>query len=160
MDEWDLCARDLSFPDAIQFTYERDDGLVTSWVDHVLCSIHNSNIVSHVTSVLLGSNLSDHHPIAFTLNVNCSLIDTTSHSFSSSPSLDWDKASKEDLDNYSKLVAQSLPPFPPDVASCCSPNCLSHLSCIDRFADMPFEMCSILHSFSHEVEAQRAGGLE
>ena len=134
----DLCARDLSFPDAIQFTYEQDDGLVigTSWVDHVLCSIHNSNIVSHVTSLLLGSNLSDHHPIAFTLNVDCSLIDTTPHLLSSSPSLDWDKASKEDLDNYSKLVAQSLPPFPPDVAFCCSPNCLSHLSCIDRFADM------------------------
>ena len=83
MDEWNLCAGDLSFPDAIQFTYERDDGLVTSWVDHVLCSIHNSNIVSHVTSGLLGSNLSDHHPIAFTLNIDCSLIDTTSRSFSS-----------------------------------------------------------------------------
>ena len=40
MDEWDLCARDLSYSDTIPFTYERDDGLVTSWIDHVLCSNH------------------------------------------------------------------------------------------------------------------------
>ena len=102
MDEWDLCARDPSYPDTIPFTYERDDGLATSWVDHVLCSNHKSTIVSHVTCVPLDSNLSDHHPIAFTLNVDCSLMNNTSPSpplFSSSLSLDWDKASREDLDN-------------------------------------------------------------
>jgi len=50
MDEWDLCAQDLTFSDSIQFTYERDDGLVRSWVDHILCSIRDSSIVSHMSS--------------------------------------------------------------------------------------------------------------
>ena len=46
----DLYAQDLSLPDMIQFPYERDDGLVTSWVNHVLCSNHNSTIVPHIAS--------------------------------------------------------------------------------------------------------------
>ena len=39
----------------------------------MFCVLFITQIVSHVTSVLLGSNLSDHHPVAFTLNVDCSL---------------------------------------------------------------------------------------
>ena len=35
----------------IQFTYERDDGHVTSWVDHVLCSNRTLTIVSVSVSV-------------------------------------------------------------------------------------------------------------
>jgi len=82
-------------------------------------------IVPQVTRVLLGSNLSDHHPLAFSLNVDCSLVDISPQSPSSSLRLDWDKASREDYTNFSNLVAQSLPPFPPDIACCCSPNCSS-----------------------------------
>ena len=99
MEEWDLCACDLSFSDPIQFTYERDDGLVRSWVDHVLCSNCSLMVVPQVTRVLLGSNLSDHHPLAFSLNVDCSLVDISPQSSSSSLSLDWDKASREDYTN-------------------------------------------------------------
>ena len=43
---------------------------------------------------------------------------------------------------------------------CSSPNSLSQLSFIDHFADMPFEMCSILHPLSRGVKSQMAGGLE
>ena len=62
-------------------------------------------------------------------------MDISPQSSSSSLRLDWDKASRQDYTNFSNLVAQSLPPFPPDIACCCSPNCSLHLSSIDLFAD-------------------------
>ena len=34
----DLSVCDLQFRDKIHYTYERDDGLVRSWIDHILCS--------------------------------------------------------------------------------------------------------------------------
>ena len=48
MSELDLCACDLSFCNSIHYTYERDDGLVRSWIDHVVCTNSFSPLVSDV----------------------------------------------------------------------------------------------------------------
>ena len=42
------------------FTYERDDGLNRSWIDHVLCSQSLSTLFTHVHAVHSGAILSDH----------------------------------------------------------------------------------------------------
>lgn len=76
--------------------------LVRSWVDH---ANHNLTIMSEVTRVLLGSNLCDHHSLAFSLNGDCFLVYIPPQTFSFSLSLDWDKASREDYRNFSNLVA-------------------------------------------------------
>lgn len=33
-----LCSCGLPFQDNVMFTYEHDDGLNRSWIDHILCS--------------------------------------------------------------------------------------------------------------------------
>ena len=33
-----LSVCDLHYRESVKFTYERDDGLVRSWIDHILCS--------------------------------------------------------------------------------------------------------------------------
>ena len=65
-----LIACDLAFHRSIQFTYERDDGAVRSWIDHILCSTSHSHLITHVCLVSSGVTLSDHLPISFDLAVN------------------------------------------------------------------------------------------
>ena len=65
-----LIACDLAFHRCIQFTYERDDGAVRSWIDHILCSTSHSHLITHVCLVSSGVTLSDHLPISFDLAVN------------------------------------------------------------------------------------------
>ena len=71
MSELDLCACNLSFCNSIYYTYERDDGLVRSWIDHVVCTNSFSSLVSDVYRVQLGSNVSDHYPHGFIVKVDC-----------------------------------------------------------------------------------------
>ena len=35
--KFDLSVCDLHYHESVKFTYERDDGLVLSWIDHILC---------------------------------------------------------------------------------------------------------------------------
>ena len=44
----ELVVCDLSYKDDIMFTYERDDGLVRSWIDHIVVSI---SFTPHITNV-------------------------------------------------------------------------------------------------------------
>ena len=44
MSDHGLCSCDLLFRDDVKFTYEYDDGLSRSWIDHVICSQSFSNI--------------------------------------------------------------------------------------------------------------------
>ena len=42
-----------------------------SWIDHVVCTNSFSLLVSDVYRVQLGSNLSDHYPLGFIVQVDC-----------------------------------------------------------------------------------------
>ena len=42
LSEMNMCACDLSFRGLINYTYERDDGLARSWIDHIVCSQSHS----------------------------------------------------------------------------------------------------------------------
>ena len=46
--ELDLSVCDLSFRDKVKFTYERDDGACHSWIDHVLCSLSHSSLITDI----------------------------------------------------------------------------------------------------------------
>ena len=46
MVELNLYSCDLSFPHAVGYTYQHDDGVVRSWLDHILCSQHISILLS------------------------------------------------------------------------------------------------------------------
>ena len=63
MSDHTLCSCDLLFKDDVLFTYERDDGLCRSWIDHVLCSQSFSFTISNVRAVHSGSILSEHFTI-------------------------------------------------------------------------------------------------
>ena len=39
MTDLNVVACDLSHRNSIGFTYERDDGIVRSWIDHIICSL-------------------------------------------------------------------------------------------------------------------------
>ena len=49
----------LHYRESVKFTYEREDGLVRSWIDHILCSqaISESQNVTGVGDCLKGWSL-------------------------------------------------------------------------------------------------------
>ena len=141
MSEVDLLAADLPFRSSIQFTYERDDGLSRSWIDHIICSQSCSTLVIDVSAIHSGCNLSDHSPLYFLLNIECqSLPRANSSAYSPSPShtharICWSKTTPTDVENYCVLLSQHLPTLPTEVTNCSDPNCLSHLPVLDAYAE-------------------------
>ena len=65
-----LSVCDLHYRESVKFTYERDDGLVRSWIDHILCSQAISILVTDIYTLQSGVNLSDHLPLFFKLHIN------------------------------------------------------------------------------------------
>ena len=59
----DLSVCDLQFRDNIHYTYERDDGLVRSWIDHILCSRVKEFNISNIYRLDYGSTFSAHYPL-------------------------------------------------------------------------------------------------
>ena len=57
MVELNLVVSDLSFRERVGYTYERDDGLTCSLIDHITCSQHMSSIISDIYAVHCGSIL-------------------------------------------------------------------------------------------------------
>ena len=72
MSDHGLCSCDLLFRDDVQFTYEHDDGLSRSWIDHVICSQSFSNRISDVRAMHSGYVLSDHSPLLFSIKSDLS----------------------------------------------------------------------------------------
>ena len=65
MFDFQLCAVDLFPCFNLDFTYERDDGLVRSWPDHILTNSHCVSNISSVTCLHSLDNFSDHTPLFF-----------------------------------------------------------------------------------------------
>ena len=124
-----LSACDLLFSNDIQYTYERDDGHVHSWIDHILCTQSFSGLESGAQTLRSGSNLSDRFPLCFKFHVNCSA--ASRHFLSpTTPSIShhilWSKVSKTDIGNYQDLVCQRLPKLPSDILACAEIDCSYH----------------------------------
>ena len=78
----------------ITYTYERDDGLCRSWIDHIVCSQSCSSLVSDLSVNHSGSNLSDNFPLTFAVHANCEPYTPQCPPFCpkmSPPKIDWSK---------------------------------------------------------------------
>ena len=138
MSELDLVSCDRNFRGSVMFTYERDDGLYRSWIDHVLCSRSCSTLVSDVFASHSGSNLSDHSPLFFCIRADCQspshLSSSECCSLSLSTKIDWSRISVDDVDRYCHMVHRLLPSPPLEAVNCCRSDCSEHLDLLDSFA--------------------------
>ena len=73
LSELNLSLADLNFSDDVRFTYVSHDGS-KSWLDHVAVSTPFLPMVSSVQSIMDGRNLSDHNPLAFSLDLSSSAV--------------------------------------------------------------------------------------
>lgn len=129
------------------FTYERDDGLVRSWVDHVLCTLSFRSHISQIYCMKFGSNLSDHYPLCFQLEFNhyvpspVSAFPPSSSSSSKTSFLpvrfliDWSNVTPSHVAMYQDLVSRKLSALPIELLSCCYPNCIAHIHLLDKYAE-------------------------
>jgi len=91
------------------FTYCRDGGLYTSWIDHCVCSNIVDELVTHV-EVLYQYVSSDHKPIMIVFNglyVNSTNINDKSI-MNDEIQFDWSKADVYDLQRYRTLLNERL----------------------------------------------------
>ena len=135
MSSLDLLALDVTLNSGsnnIGFTYERDDGPVRSWPDHFLCSSSFLPSVSSVSKFSFGGNLSDHHPLITTINLNCPSVVSVYQSLASNSdnrttsSIAWHNVSRSELEAFCDLVGERIPPFAVAVFDCVNPHCTVH----------------------------------
>ena len=128
---------DLLFQESVIFTYERDDGLVRSWIDHIMCSQSLSSLVTDVHTLKHGTNLSDHLPLLFLLHINCSSVPISLPSAAPKPAVrvDLSKATQANIMKYRDMISARLSD-PPAAFMCCSqPDCSTHNSLLDNYAE-------------------------
>ena len=127
---------DLPYQESVNFTYERDDGLVRSWIDHIMCSQSFSSLVTDVYTIKCGSNLSDHLPLSFLLHIHCSSVPASSPS-TSKPAvhIDWSKATPSNIMKYRDMISERLSDPPAEFLCCSQPDCSTHINLLDNYAD-------------------------
>ena len=95
-------------------------GAVTSWPDHILTLQHHSSTIMEVAGVHSACNLSDHVPLAFSVNIDLNYSSTgpsrcpASRSFSCA--VDWSRVTSAELDRYIEAIRMNLPVVPTKVS--------------------------------------------
>ena len=118
------------------FTYCKDDGSCTSWIDHLLCSKFLDDRVTHI-GVRYDFQCSDHRPLSVTFsNLEIDLCAATHRPMpclQNTARYDW---SKVDIEKYQTCLSSALSNVNiPHCALGCSMYCtdVSHLSDIDKY---------------------------
>lgn len=132
MSDLGLISADRLLLPADTHTYESDDGLRRSWIDHIICD--SIDCIQSINVKVIHSSLSDHLPLitTMTLSRNC-----YTRSGTASPrvteSINWEAASPRDLQNYCTLVEQRLPRLELCLSNCTN-NCgdMAHRDVIDH----------------------------
>ena len=133
------------FKDDVLFTYERDDGLCRSWIDHVLCSQSFSSTISNVRAVHSGSILSDHFPLLFTLEANNLPVNYTEPVSSKKlHRIDWTRVTHNNIDKYCSLVSQRISVLPSDIMDCSVPDCSSHHNALHKRRNTVFSTGALI----------------
>ena len=105
MSELNLCAVDLTSSE-IDFTYEHDNGMVRSWLDHVLTLSH---FAAYTRCIHSSCNLSDNCPLSFSISFNHRMgiyddlqnVPTSESSDSHAQNLtDWTKVTALNVERY------------------------------------------------------------
>ena len=125
---------DLSYQESVNFTYERDDGLVRSWIDHIMCS---QSLVTVIHTLKYGTNLSDHLLLLFLLHIHCSSVPISLPSATPTPALrlDWSKAIPANILKYQEMISERLSDPPAEFLCCSQPDCLTHNNLLDNYAE-------------------------
>ena len=154
MSEHGLCSCDLLFRDDVQFTYEHDDGLSRSWIDHVICSQSFSNRISDVRAMHSGYVLSDHSPLLFSIKSDLSPTPITkSVSSANQCRIDWARVSDSDIHKYCSLVSERITSLQSDVVVCSLSGCSAHHSVLDSYGS---HLVSTLLSCAYECFPTRS----
>ena len=141
MSELQLVAVDLDFGNIISHTYERDDGMVRSWPDHILTKCYHSRLITDIHCIHSVANFSDHLPLCFKLlapNVHVSTYAPFTRAADLSAtglSIQWQRVTDTDVSNYRQHLLCTLPVIPPELLSCCDPMCSTHSEFIDRLCN-------------------------
>ena len=149
MTETNLCAVDLYFHDSINYTYERDDGQVTSWPDHIFTLRHHCSLITGVTTIHSASNYSHHLPLTFSIEANlgpsysASYLSCISSTAPTNVSVDWSRVTFDAIEKYIATVQSTLPVLSPDVYCCSEVSCSLHQDTIDSYCN---ELLSCLTS--------------
>ena len=142
MIDLDLVSADQSASSHITHTYMRDDGLVSSWPDHFLCNRSFARSLTNIHCLDMGSNLSDHSPLACSLSIDTSCVPsfTPASSTPAQPRIAWHKVTDNDLASYCEMVSNLLPNFPESLMHCSDPTCSIHCSVLDSYC-VEFARC-------------------
>lgn len=126
MTDLNLVFADLPFHSSICFTYMRDDGSASSWLDHFICDTSLAPDLSLFRHLDFGSN---HSPLACSLQVDLSVTPPSSAPMQSTKSrIAWHAANSDLIRSYCDLVSHHLPSFPNSNCDCCDPFTLLHLT--------------------------------
>ena len=148
--ELDMLSVDVGHRSSIMYTYERDDGLSRSWIDHIVCSQSCSSLVSDISANHSGSNLSDHSPLLFVISATCEPYTppcSPSCSSVSPAKINWSKVTSADADRFCDMVSKHLPSFQQEVATCSIHDCSAHHKALDSYTHSlvsTLESCSLL----------------
>ena len=141
-----LC--DQHYCESVKFTHERNDGLVCSWIDHILCSQAIFNLVTDICTLQSGVNLSDHLPLFLKLNINHSSLRSLPATSSSKPvCIDWSVIASSHIANYQDMLCDRLFDPPAELLSCFLLNYSAHVSLLDDYSE--HIMSIMLHCASH-----------
>jgi len=135
-------------------------GAVTSWPDHILTLQHHSSTIMEVAGVHSACNLSDHVPLAFSVNIDLNYSSSgpsrcpASRSFSCA--VDWSRVTSAELDRYIEAIRMNLPVVSADLLDCCDVNCRAHQVSIDVFCNQLLECLQSAASLCLPLRSQRA----
>ena len=149
-----LSVCDLHYHESVKFTYERDDGLVSSWIDHILCSRAISILVTDIYTLQSGVILSDYFPLFFKLHINHSSLSSLPATSSSKPMcIDWSEITSSHIVNFQDVLCDRLSDPLAELLSGFLPNCSAHASLLDDY----FEhiMSTMLHCASYCFPCKR-----
>ena len=158
LDDLNLCSADLSFSHSIDFTYERDDGLVRSWPDHVLTLVHHSDRIHDVSCIHSANNFSDHSPLSFCIKIAPIApvsLGSLPSSQCSSDVICWSEISASDVENYHQALTDNLPTISTLLVDCTTVNCSSHRSLIDQYCHKLVESTSSCASLCFPCKSKR-----
>ena len=141
-----LSVCDLHYRESVKFTYERDDGLVRSWIDHILCSQAISILVTDIYTLQSGVNLSDHLPLFFKLHINHSSLSSFPATSFKPMCNDWSEITSSHIANYQDMLCDKLSDPPVELLSCSLPNCSAHASLLDDYSVHYVTLCFLLFS--------------
>ena len=121
--------------------YERDDGQVTSWPDHILTLHHYCRLITGVTTIHSASNFSDHLPLTFSVETNLGPSYSASYSScisSTAPKniyVDWSRVTFDEVERYIATVQSTLPVLSPYVYCCSEVSCFLQQDTIDSYCN-------------------------